>query len=295
MSAIETMQIGKLITLEQAAHRLAEVDNGYADLHWALLFCLESFTRFCIRVTYPVNTWEREHELQEGANCRQCVAIHEERERLALEDADESEFPEFCDNCEMVAEPIMGQGDYLGQRWGVFFVPAGAVSALANSDIQEVRCSVFYVPDESWSGGYRRFELASDYHVTMDWIDGEESNREEWRKTLDGQSREDSLPIRLADLLVWKEDFESALQGGDARENRKSFPMNNNDTKLNTTEKVTTWMKGYASENGIVSNTPMSDEQLKSFRGDALKAGVAASTFNTCRRALGFLGQDRAG
>lgn len=293
-SPLDTMQIGKLITLEQAAQQLAEQDNGCTDLRWTLRFCIEAFARLCIRLPYSISTWERSQEPNYGEDCGKCGDIADKRERLADLDTDENDMPQHCDNCKMTIPPLMGAGDYIGERWGVLFIQSSEVQALIYPKAESVRCRVLYDLDDNWSGGYCRFEVASEYEYMKDELDREGFDGEEFSELLSQQSRENYLSIGLSDLLVWKEDFESALQGGDAEENRKSFPMNNNDTKLNTTKKVKEWMIGYASKKRIVSGVPMSDEQLKSFRSDAFDAGVALSTFNVCRRALDFRGKDRA-
>lgn len=235
MSPVETMQIGKLIPLENAARLLADNDNNYFDLRWALRFCMESYVRLCIRIPHNISTWEREQEPDYGESCGKCGEISDQREAGRYEDADEADMPQYCDNCIMTKPPVMGAGDFIGQRWGVLFVQSSEVQALIYPKAETVRCRVLYDLDDTWSGGYCRFEVASEYESMKDELDKEGFVGEDFSELLSQQSRENYLSIGLSDVLVWKEDFESALQGGEI-EIRKKFPMNKakNDEKHNS-------------------------------------------------------------
>ena len=229
-SPIEAMQIGRLITLERAAQMLGEKDNGFTDLRWTLRFCIEAFVRLCIRVPHSISTWERESEPNTGDECGKCDDIEDERERLADMDADESDMPQYCDNCHKVvnSKPLMGQGDYIGQRWGVLFVPASEVVALTYPEKDTVRCRVLYDRDDSWSSGYCRLEVASEYQ-DIQWHLAQ-AELPDSQELLDKQSRQDYLLLSLADLCVFSEEFDKAMKG-EGMEEREALPMNSENKK----------------------------------------------------------------
>jgi hypothetical protein len=282
----DRLQIGKVITLETAAKRLAEVDGGYCDLRWALRFCLDSAVRVCIRLRNPIHTWEGERDI--GKSCGKCVEISDERQRLALEDANEDEKPQYCQNCHMTKPPMMDSTRYLeqriGERWGTFFLSRGFLQALCEPSIDTFNCGTFFQLDSEDATGYASFEVASDYDCEFhSGYDCEFYNAELLHSDL---SKQDFLIIGLKDLFVWVEDFEAALKG-DSTEARQELPMNQ-------TKNVKKWIGEYAAANGLVKDVPLSDDQLRAFRGASSSAGIAPTTFDTCRRIEGFIGKDRA-
>lgn len=226
MSVFDDMKLGKLITFEDATQQLAEKDNGCLDGRWALRFCLESFVRLCIRLPYPLNTWEREEVPEVGESCGRCQDIGEERNLCIYEDVEEEDKPQFCKNCYMLQQPVMGAGDYVGQRWGVLFLQSNELADLTYPDVEKVQCRTLYCVDDTQSSGYRDFTIASEYECIKDELLNSDGIDADFAGLLDQQSRVDYLSIGLSDLLVWKADFESALRGSDLQEQ----PMNENKT-----------------------------------------------------------------
>lgn len=301
----EAMQLGKLLTLNDAAQRFAELDNGVVDLRWTLRFCLEAYVRICIRLPYPINTWERRQQPDVGERCGRCSDIEDERKLCMYEDADEADMPQYCENCHMTKPPIMGRGDYIGQRWGVLFLSSLDIAELTMHNVDVAEVDKLFDFDDLWDGGYCSFEIASDRDVKQAAVCEYESIFQDneladlglteiLRKQVESASDVETLTLALSDLFVWKEDFKNALEGIET-ESRKDLLMNSEEaTVAKTSKAVKAWIGEYAEKNGIIRNKPMSDEQLKMFREAASKVGIAPSTFDTTRRIEGFTGKNRA-
>ncbi len=145
-------------------------------------------------------------------------------------DTDEEDMPQYCNNCCMTRPPLEGRGDYIGERLGMVFVSVGYIQGLTYPKTKKVKCGVFYVEDEAWSGGYRRFELASDYDYEKSILEEDGLHFDPESDVFKQASKERTLSVGLADLWVWKEDFEEALQGF-GLDKRQASSMYNDDEK----------------------------------------------------------------
>ena len=240
VAAREVMQLGKILTLGEAARQLEEVDKRFTDLRWALRFCLEAEVKICISLPYSINTWERRKQPDIGERCGRCGDISDERDLCMYEDAEEEDKPQYCENCHMTKPPVMGYGDYIGQRWGVLVVASSEIADLIMPNVDAASVSKLFDIDESWSGGYCRFEIASERDVKRDELESFEREMkdngftdefdiaatiEAMRKDVADANKERFLRFGLSDLWVYKEDFEQALDGVEDK-SRKDSPMN---------------------------------------------------------------------
>ncbi len=243
VAARESMQLGKLLTLDDAAQRFAKLDNGVVDLRWTLRFCLEAYVRLCIRLPYSINTWERRQQPDIGECCDKCGDIADERELCMYEDADEADMPQYCENCHMTKPPIMGEGDYIGQRWGVLFLSSLEIAELTMPNVDAAKVGELFDFDDSWDGGYCRFKIASDRDAKQVELREYESIfqgneladlglTETMRKQAEAASKARTLTLGLSDLFVWEEDFKNALEGVETA-SRKDLPMNSENKKRN--------------------------------------------------------------
>ena len=267
-SVMDKLKMGKVITLKKAAQQLAEANDEPIDLRWTLRFCLESYVKLCIRLPHPILTWERKQEPDWGEDCGKCDDITEECGLCKSEDEGEMGMSSYGDNgymtkpslsgCDDVTEErglcksedegeagifsygdngymtkpsLKGKGDYIANdRFGVLFVSGNEMQSLTYPDTDKVKCKVFYDEDESWHGGYCRFEIASMYEYMMDDLKESEIQSEAFQEVIVNESRKDYLELGLSDLWVDSADFAAALKGK-KEEERKALPMYGTENK----------------------------------------------------------------
>jgi len=244
----DDMAIGETISLKKAMRKLAKVDGGDKSLRWTLRFCLNERIKVCIKSSCSINVWEREKEHDVGVLCDKCLDLHNEREKLHMEGIyDESKLPQPCENCHMNKEPLMGRGDYITERFGLFFLSSNTIDRFTIDGTDECAVGRLFVRDDAWKTGYKDVEVASEREVLrffyseelheINTLQGEDGQgvykrfKEEILESINEGSADSFITIGLGNLYVWKKDFEESLKvftdqlDGDSLEDRQDVPM----------------------------------------------------------------------
>ncbi len=220
--SLDSLHTGKTISLTKVSQLLAKKDDDYPDLQWTLRYCLEKYIKVCIKIVCNVLVWEREEGNYKNNACGKCSEISKEREKLIDQGKDEEEqLPSYCTDCHMTSPPMMGKGDYIRNRNGIFFINREDMEQLINHD--SINVDRFYVIDyvesgESSQPNYKQVEVASDREWYIWSVEKElaDENPDLAKQLLkEYQDTPDSdiayVEVKISDIYCWKEDVERTL------------------------------------------------------------------------------------
>lgn len=219
---LDSLHTGKTISLAKVSQLLARKDDDYPDLQWTLRYCLENYIKVCIKIFCNVLVWEREEGNYKNNACGKCSEISKEREKLIDQGKDEEEqLPSYCTDCHMTSPPMMGKGDSIRVRNGIFFINREDMERLINHD--SINVDRFYVIDyvesgESSQPNYKQIEVASDrewhsWSVEEAFADEDPELAKQliknYQNTLDSDMA--YVEVKISDLYCWRDDVEKTL------------------------------------------------------------------------------------